>query len=110
MAPSSLFERSEIRRDCTALSLLNTAYVTSTMVERGYQSRGDAMFCNQCEQTQNGTGCTDIGVCGKDEDMQSLQEILLYDARNDIAVSSAWQSISACPQGNSEARAAPSIR
>ncbi len=36
------------------------------------------MFCNQCEQTQNGTGCTDIGVCGKDEDIQSLQEILLY--------------------------------
>ncbi len=36
------------------------------------------MFCNQCEQTQNGTGCTDIGVCGKDEDMQSLQEMLLY--------------------------------
>ncbi|MCA9124071.1 MAG: hydroxylamine reductase [Planctomycetaceae bacterium] len=36
------------------------------------------MFCNQCEQTLNGTGCTDIGVCGKDEDMQSLQEILLY--------------------------------
>jgi hydroxylamine reductase len=36
------------------------------------------MFCNQCEQTQNGIGCTDIGVCGKDEDVQSLQEILLY--------------------------------
>lgn len=36
------------------------------------------MFCNQCEQTQNGTGCTDIGVCGKDPDVQSLQEILLY--------------------------------
>ena len=36
------------------------------------------MFCNQCEQTQNGTGCTDIGVCGKDADVQSLQEILLY--------------------------------
>lgn len=36
------------------------------------------MFCNQCEQTLNGTGCTDIGVCGKDEDVQSLQEILLY--------------------------------
>ncbi len=36
------------------------------------------MFCNQCEQTQNGTGCTDVGVCGKDEDVQSLQEILLY--------------------------------
>ncbi len=39
------------------------------------------MYCNQCEQTQNGTGCTDIGVCGKDEDMQSLQEILLYGVK-----------------------------
>ena len=37
------------------------------------------MFCNQCEQTARGTGCTDSrGVCGKDEDVQSLQEILLY--------------------------------
>ena len=39
------------------------------------------MFCNQCEQTRNGTGCTDVGVCGKDEDMQSLQEILLYGVK-----------------------------
>lgn len=39
------------------------------------------MFCNQCEQTQNGTGCTDLGVCGKDEDVQSLQEILLYGVK-----------------------------
>ncbi len=39
------------------------------------------MFCNQCEQTQNGVGCTDIGVCGKDPDMQSLQEILLYGVK-----------------------------
>ena len=36
------------------------------------------MFCNQCEQTAGGTGCTKIGVCGKNEDIQSLQEILLY--------------------------------
>lgn len=36
------------------------------------------MFCNQCEQTQGGRGCTDVGVCGKDEDVQSLQELLLY--------------------------------
>lgn len=37
------------------------------------------MFCNQCEQAANGTGCTgDYGVCGKDEDVQSLQETLLY--------------------------------
>jgi hydroxylamine reductase len=39
------------------------------------------MFCNQCEQTQGGVGCTDIGVCGKDRDVQSLQEILLYGVK-----------------------------
>jgi len=37
------------------------------------------MFCNQCEQTAHGTGCTmSPGVCGKDQDVQSLQETLLY--------------------------------
>jgi len=36
------------------------------------------MFCNQCEQTARGIGCTEVGVCGKDADMQSLQETLLY--------------------------------
>ena len=39
------------------------------------------MFCNQCEQTSNGTGCVEIGVCGKDPDMQSLQETLLYGVK-----------------------------
>ncbi|MEQ8791482.1 MAG: hydroxylamine reductase [Pirellulaceae bacterium] len=39
------------------------------------------MFCNQCEQTANGTGCVDLGVCGKDPDMQSLQETLLYGVK-----------------------------
>lgn len=39
------------------------------------------MFCDQCEQTQGGRGCTEVGVCGKDPDMQSLQEILLYGVK-----------------------------
>lgn len=36
------------------------------------------MFCNQCEQTTKGMGCTVKGVCGKDEDIQNLQETLIY--------------------------------
>ena len=37
------------------------------------------MFCNQCEQSFRGTGCVDyVGVCGKDEDVQSVQEMILY--------------------------------
>ncbi|MHC4790650.1 MAG: hydroxylamine reductase [Planctomycetota bacterium] len=36
------------------------------------------MFCYQCEQTAGGTGCTKVGVCGKDEDIQSLQDMLIF--------------------------------
>lgn len=36
------------------------------------------MFCYQCEQTAGGSGCTKLGVCGKNEDIQSLQDILLF--------------------------------
>jgi len=36
------------------------------------------MFCYQCEQTVGGTGCTKMGVCGKNPDIQSLQDILLF--------------------------------
>jgi len=36
------------------------------------------MFCYQCEQTAGGTGCTKVGVCGKDQDIQSLQDTLVF--------------------------------
>ncbi len=37
------------------------------------------MFCNQCEQTAHSIGCAiSPGVCGKDEDVQSVQEMILY--------------------------------
>ena len=36
------------------------------------------MFCYQCEQTAGGTGCTKVGVCGKDQDIQSLQDTLTF--------------------------------
>ncbi|MBE9501052.1 MAG: hydroxylamine reductase [Dehalococcoidia bacterium] len=35
------------------------------------------MFCYQCEQTLKGSGCKKAGVCGKNEDIQSLQDTLL---------------------------------
>lgn len=35
------------------------------------------MFCYQCEQTANGTGCTKVGVCGKNEDVAALQDLLI---------------------------------
>ncbi|EPR30501.1 Hydroxylamine reductase [Alkalidesulfovibrio alkalitolerans DSM 16529] len=36
------------------------------------------MFCYQCEQTAAGTGCTKVGVCGKQPDVAALQDLLVY--------------------------------
>ncbi len=39
------------------------------------------MFCNQCEQTAQGTGCTKFGVCGKTPQVAALQDLLTYAVR-----------------------------
>ena len=36
------------------------------------------MFCFQCEQTANGQGCTQVGVCGKRPEVAALQDLLIY--------------------------------
>ena len=36
------------------------------------------MFCYQCEQTARGEGCTKVGVCGKQPDVATLQDLLIY--------------------------------
>lgn len=36
------------------------------------------MFCNQCEQTAKGQGCSTVGVCGKQSDVASLQDLLIH--------------------------------
>ena len=38
----------------------------------------DQMFCYQCEQTALGKGCTTFGVCGKNPEVNSLQDLLIY--------------------------------
>jgi hydroxylamine reductase len=40
-----------------------------------------SMFCYQCEQAAKGTGCTTVGVCGKDPETAALQDLLLYSAK-----------------------------
>ena len=39
------------------------------------------MFCFQCEQTANGTGCTKIGVCGKNSTISRLQDLMIYQLK-----------------------------
>ncbi len=40
------------------------------------------MLCYQCEQTSKGTGCTQMGVCGKDAQTAALQDLLVYAAKD----------------------------
>ena len=37
-----------------------------------------SMFCYQCQETARGKGCNVIGVCGKNENVAKLQDLLLY--------------------------------
>ncbi|MBS3969656.1 MAG: hydroxylamine reductase [Clostridia bacterium] len=39
------------------------------------------MFCNQCEQTAKGTGCTVSGVCGKSPQVAALQDLLVHSIK-----------------------------
>ncbi len=36
------------------------------------------MFCFQCQETAKGTGCTIAGVCGKNEKVANMQDLLIY--------------------------------
>lgn len=37
-----------------------------------------SMFCYQCQETARGTGCEIRGVCGKNEEVAKLQDLLIY--------------------------------
>jgi len=47
------------------------------------------MFCNQCEQAAHGTGCTKVGVCGKNPDVAAVQDLLVHACRSLAAVAAA---------------------
>ncbi|MEG2069983.1 MAG: hydroxylamine reductase, partial [Bacteroidales bacterium] len=39
------------------------------------------MFCSQCQETAQGTGCSLRGVCGKTSDVANLQDLLIYSLK-----------------------------
>ena len=44
------------------------------------------MFCYQCQEAAKGTGCTVSGVCGKNEEVAKLQDLLVYTLKGVAAV------------------------
>ena len=51
------------------------------------------MFCNQCEQTAKGQGCTIAGVCGKNGEVASLQDALTYTVQGLSLVAAAARKV-----------------
>jgi hydroxylamine reductase len=47
-----------------------------------------SMFCYQCQETAKNSGCTIKGVCGKNEEVAKLQDLLIYTLKgiSDIVV------------------------
>eukprot|EP01040_Poterioochromonas_malhamensis_P009681 gene9681-10511_t len=64
LRPSAVLARGAVR--------LSTQVATATKVAE------PAMFCYQCEQTKDQTGCTTVGVCGKDANTAALQDLQLH--------------------------------
>ncbi|EKE39650.1 hypothetical protein ENUP19_0080G0100 [Entamoeba nuttalli] len=46
----------------------------------------EKMFCNQCEQTAKGTGCTVCGVCTKEPIVSNTMDALIYALRMNALV------------------------
>lgn len=40
-----------------------------------------SMFCYQCQETAKNTGCTARGVCGKNDEVAGLQDLLIYSLK-----------------------------
>lgn len=44
------------------------------------------MFCYQCQETAGCSGCTRVGVCGKQPDVAAMQDLLVYVTKEISAV------------------------
>ena len=50
------------------------------------------MFCYQCQETAGCTGCTRVGVCGKQPDVAAMQDLLVYVTKGLSAVTTALRA------------------
>ena len=61
------------------------------------------MFCFQCQEALNNSGCTVRGVCGKKEETADLQDVLVYVCKGMSLLSRQLQK-SAGRRGDEEGR------
>jgi hydroxylamine reductase len=65
------------------------SFSTSSAAHPRTATAAPDMACFQCEQTENGTGCTTVGVCGKTPETAVLQDGLVHAIRG----LSAWLAL-----------------
>ena len=49
------------------------------------------MFCYQCQETAGCSGCTRVGVCGKQPDVAAMQDLLVYVTKGISAVTTTFR-------------------
>ncbi len=64
-----------------AASTLIPSLLSSQAAFAAAGSKKSKMFCYQCEQTMKGTGCTRVGVCGKNAEVAALQDLLIHSLK-----------------------------
>ena len=78
--PSNLFNKSF--SGCSIEKVLNTACFskkgeTKINTKSSFQDPNQSMFCFQCQEAQNNSGCTKKGMCGKSSQTANLQDGLI---------------------------------
>ena len=54
-----------------------------------------SMFCYQCQEAAGGKGCTLKGVCGKDDQLAGLMDVLIYVTKGIAVINSEMKNCSA---------------
>ncbi|MCG3179315.1 MAG: Hydroxylamine reductase [Phycisphaerae bacterium] len=88
MLPSRLDGPAGRNMDLTATERNAPMATTATPSAAATGAAPMPMFCNQCEQARlPGGACTELGVCGKNPDVESLQQTLLLGVKGMAAYS-----------------------
>lgn len=67
----------------TLTALIFVIYIQTNLKEK------KIMFCFQCQEAFKGQGCVTVGVCGKNETVANLQDLLIYATKGISVISSA---------------------
>ncbi len=61
-----------------------------------------SMYCQQCQEAAKGVACTVRGVCGKDETVANLQDVLLYALKglSFVAQEARKKGVQECGEGH----------